>query len=145
VTEGERVTLTPLDAFGLPVCHFIKADLEGMEGEFLEGAKETIAKCRPVLYMEADGAQKTQAIRTLFEWGYRSFWHVAPLFNLVNFAGNNRHVFLYEGGSDISSVNMLCVPGEAQCNIKGLTEIRSPDEDGMALHNECRMKEAAVG
>jgi FkbM family methyltransferase len=43
-TEGESVELMKLDRIQFNKCDFIKVDIEGMEAEFLEGAKETIAQ-----------------------------------------------------------------------------------------------------
>lgn len=54
---------------------FIKADLEGHEGPFLEGATRTIAAFRPVVQIEACGvASNEPALRTwLDEHGYRLY------------------------------------------------------------------------
>ena len=150
ITEGEQVTLAPLDALELSACHFIKADLEGMEAEFLDGARGTITKHRPILYIEGDGAEAKQSIEMLFEWGYKCFWHIAPLFNQDNFAGQELHVFMQGKDCDISSVNILCLPRESKITTTGFLEIISPDEDGMRMYNELRIrrrkeKEAAVG
>jgi len=41
-----------LDTLQLPRVDFIKIDIEGMELEALEGARETIARCRPILLIE---------------------------------------------------------------------------------------------
>ena len=43
----------PLDALKLPRVDLIKIDIGGMELEALEGAQETIARCRPVLLVES--------------------------------------------------------------------------------------------
>lgn len=141
VTEGEDCVIVPLDAGDHRALHFIKADVEGMEGEFLEGAKKTIAKHRPAIYMEADGAQKVQAMMLLLAWEYRLYWHVASLFNPENFAGNRTHRFMMNG-SERCSINVICLPREAEQSVQ-LTEVTSPYEDGMTVHND--MRRAAVG
>ena len=50
-SSGE-VHALPLDAMNFPSCGLIKLDLEGAEGLALLGARETIAKFRPVLIVE---------------------------------------------------------------------------------------------
>ena len=52
-----------LDELNLPRVDFIKLDIEGMEMEGLEGARQTIDRSLPILLIErikADGTQLTQ-------------------------------------------------------------------------------------
>lgn len=49
---AEFVRLTTLDALALKQADVIKIDVEGMEMAVLAGARETIARCRPVLFIE---------------------------------------------------------------------------------------------
>jgi hypothetical protein len=52
-----------IDEINLPRVDFIKLDIEGMEMEALEGARQTIDRSVPILLIErikADGAQLTQ-------------------------------------------------------------------------------------
>ena len=41
-----------IDALNLPRLDFLKLDIEGMEPKALRGARETIARCKPVLQIE---------------------------------------------------------------------------------------------
>ena len=41
-----------LDSFKLPRLDFVKLDVEGYECQILQGAKETITKCRPWMWVE---------------------------------------------------------------------------------------------
>ena len=103
--KGEPVPVTVLDALPLAACHLIKIDVEGMEGAVIEGAKETIGKFRPVLYVENDRKEKSKAlIEQLMAADYRLFLHRPPLFNPDNFFGNTEDVF--EG---MGSFNMICI------------------------------------
>ena len=103
---GEIVQVTPLDSLNLPRCDLIKIDVQGMEGEVLNGARATIARCQPLLYIENDIREKSPAlIGALLALGYRLYWHLPYLFDPNNFFGNSENVF------DITaSVNMLALP-----------------------------------
>lgn len=48
----EFVPLTKLDRLRMPKVDLIKIDAEGMEVQVLDGASETLARCRPVAYVE---------------------------------------------------------------------------------------------
>lgn len=105
VTEGEAVPLGKLDDFQLDRVDFIKLDVEGFESQVLEGAAETIERCRPVMYVENDREEKSaELIQRLFDMGYRLWWHAPPLFSPENFKANPENVF-----PRICSVNMLAM------------------------------------
>jgi hypothetical protein len=97
-----------IDSLGLGTCHLIKVDVDGQELEILQGAEETIARCRPIIYVEND---KPEEYPDLMPWldrhGYRMYQHYAPLFNPHNFRSNPVNVF---GG--IVSAMILAVPTE---------------------------------
>jgi FkbM family methyltransferase len=121
---GEPVKIVTLDSLGLTRCHFIKIDVEGMEGNVLRGARETITRHWPLLYVENDRQDKSAAlIALLFELGYRLYWDIRPMFNPANFAGIGENVFGLG-----ASFNMLCVPRSAGAAITGFREIMSPDD-----------------
>ena len=52
---SEKVVLKTLDSFHLDNISFIKVDVENYEEAFLDGAKETIARCKPVMLIEILG------------------------------------------------------------------------------------------
>jgi FkbM family methyltransferase len=122
--DGERVALRRLDALALPGCHFLKVDVEGMEADVLRGAANTIARHRPIIYVENDRIDRSSDLVSLIlEQGYRPYWHTPPLFNPDNFAGDAENVF-----PGIVSVNMLCVPSESRREPEGLHLVRSPTD-----------------
>ncbi len=122
--KGARVRVARLDDFGLGACHFLKIDVEGMEGEVIAGAAETIRAFRPVLYVENDRREKSASlIAQLFGLGYRLYWHLPPLFNPDNFLANPENVF-----GRIVSVNMLCLPEERPRKMANFRAIESPDD-----------------
>lgn len=117
--RGIKVRIRPLDALGLPSCGLVKIDVEGFEPQVLRGARQTIARCRPILYVENDrAAQQQEVISLIAEMDYRLFWHLTPLFVPENFKGERTNVF-----PGVVSVNMLCMPRDRNIEIRGLPEI----------------------
>jgi FkbM family methyltransferase len=112
----ERVRIVTIDSLRLPRCDFIKVDVEGFECQVLRGARETVGRTRPLLYVENDRvARSGELLRLLAELGYACHPHAPPLFNPANFFGNPDNVF---GGT--VSHNLLCVPRErAGVNLAG--------------------------
>ena len=116
---GRPTQVVALDDLALPACDVLKIDVEGFEAAVLEGARQTIARCRPLLYVENDRAsQQAVLIALIGGMGYTQYWHVAPLFSRDNFTGANSDVF---NGS--VSLNMFCVPKESALAISGFERI----------------------
>ncbi|CAN7341770.1 FkbM family methyltransferase [Phenylobacterium sp. LjRoot219] len=119
---GVKVRVRPLDSLELPACGLIKIDVEGFEPQVLRGARQTIARCRPVLYVENDRKDQQQEVISLIaEMGYRLYWHVPMLFSPQNFKGVQENIF-----PGVASVNMLCLPSERKTTVQGLQQI-DPD------------------
>ena len=122
--SGEKVTIATIDSLKLSRCHLIKIDVEGMEIDVLSGAQNTIQRCRPILYLENDRAEKSAALITkVLAMGYRAWWHLVPLFNPNNHANNPDNIF-----AGTVSVNMLCQPAEFAFSVDDLREITDPAE-----------------
>ena len=122
--EGETVAIGVLDRANLPRCDFAKIDVEGFESEVLLGAADTIDRMRPILYVENDRKEKSQAlIQLLTEMRYRLWWHVAPFFNPENFSGETANPF-----GAMKSINMLCIPKEHDEGPQGLPEVTGPED-----------------
>lgn len=120
--QGDRIPVFPLDDLGLCACHFIKIDVEGMELDVLLGAQALIRACRPVLYVENDRQDKSAAlIRHLDALDYALYWHLPLLYNSQNFANNPENIF-----GNLGSHNMLCLPRELGCSLKGFPEVELP-------------------
>jgi FkbM family methyltransferase len=112
-TEGLLIRIETLDSFELPSCHLIKVDVEGMEAEALLGAAETITRCRPILYVENDRADKQQILIDLIEtFGYNQYWHVSYLGSIF---------------PNEASFNMLCIPKESAVVVDGFEKINPLD------------------
>lgn len=66
----QTVNMLSIDSFELPRVDLMKIDVEGMEVDVLEGAKETIARCKPMLTVEIIKTDKTAVTKFLTELGY---------------------------------------------------------------------------
>lgn len=120
---GEPVDVHRLDAIELPTVRLLKIDVEGMELAVIKGGAKTIGRDRPVIYCENDRRERSQALcEALFSFGYTLYWHLPPLFNPNNYAGEKTNVF-----PNIVSVNMLCLPNPED-NAFGLKLVANHDE-----------------
>jgi FkbM family methyltransferase len=120
--EGEPVHVLRLDDIMMNRgAKLIKIDVEGMEAEVLHGAAHLIASSRPVLYLENDRVEKSDAlISLLWQLSYRTYWHVPLLFNPDNFFHNPEDIY-----GTVRSCNMLCIPRESARVAQGFPEITS--------------------
>jgi len=99
---------------------FIKIDVEGMEGDVVNGATKLINKFRPFMYIENDKEDRYQDLILLVQsLGYSVYWHVPRMFNPDNYAGNNEDI-------KIVSFNMICVPNECS-PLPGCKKITNPN------------------
>lgn len=120
-----KVEVRTLDSFNLSRVDFLKIDVEGMEKMVLDGAKETIQRCRPIMYIENDREEKSaELISTLFGLGYKAWWHLPLFFNIDNFFKNTVNIFP-EG---LVSVNMICIPQEIEANITTMDPVISSSD-----------------
>lgn len=104
-TRGVSVPVVAVDDLELSACHFIKMDIEGMEREAILGSQRTIARFKPILYVENDRDDRSEAlIQTLHGLDYAMYWHMPAMFNPQNFFGNTNNVF-----PGIVSKNMICI------------------------------------
>jgi len=121
-TQGFRVDVVPLDDV-LRVVHFIKADVEGMEGAVLHGAARLLRECRPVLYVENNPSPAMpELIAQIHALDYDLWWHYAPHFNAENYG---RMPVDHEPG--VISFNMLGLPKGSPIKVNGLTKIPEGD------------------
>jgi FkbM family methyltransferase len=108
--QGIKVRVRPLDNLDLSACGLLKV---------LRGARRTVERCRPVIYIENDrSAQQQEVISLVAEMGYRLYWHTPPLFDPRNFNSVQENIF-----GRVMSVNMLCIPNERGTQVQGLRQI----------------------
>jgi len=74
--SNERATAIrtlSLDSLALERIDLVKIDIEGMELEAIEGAGESLARCRPILIVEAIKSDKARLREIIESYGYRIF------------------------------------------------------------------------
>jgi FkbM family methyltransferase len=121
-TDGESVPVITIDSLELPQCQFLKVDVEGMELSVLKGARQTIERHRPILYVENDRPERSPPlIEFLLALGYRLHWHLPMLYSPENFYQNPVNEF-----RGTISENMLGVHGSVSSDITGLIKIETP-------------------
>ena len=91
---GEEVSITTLDACSLDRLDFLKIDVEGMELEVLNGAKQTVERFRPVIFAECNSLEANSPI---IEWSrdenYKIYGVLSLAFNPQNYARNTLNIF----------------------------------------------------
>jgi FkbM family methyltransferase len=122
--DGEAVAVRTIDQLCLDRLAFVKIDVEGEELHVLDGARATVARCRPALYLENDRREKSpELISAIRDMGYRLWWHLPPLWNPANFRAATDNPF----GNTIS-VNMLCLPAERQIEVRDMRQVAGPED-----------------
>ena len=115
-SPGARVRVVNLDSLRLPSLDLLKVDVEGFEPAVIRGARETIARCRPNIYIENDRPQhQGDLIKLIAGMGYTLYWHAPALAPAEVFGGR---LFL--------SLNMVCFPNESGADVQGAQPI-DPD------------------
>jgi putative sugar O-methyltransferase len=120
---GDSVPLVQLDGFQLDRVDFIRLHAEGFGPNVVEGAANTIERCRPIIYVESERPENfPELIQRLFDLSYRLWWHTSPFVSPGNFKGNQENVF-----HELVSVNILAIPFDMR-PIEGLQPILTPDD-----------------
>jgi FkbM family methyltransferase len=125
-TCGNRVQVIRVDDLirhNRPV-RFMKIDVEGMEEKVLRGARQTIERDKPFLYIENDREEQSKSLLRLIQsMGYRVWDHKPPFWNPENHARKKRNIF-----PDLVSANIFCHPREIETPFDPATFCMSPLE-----------------
>jgi FkbM family methyltransferase len=133
INEGEfDVASVTIDSLELPRCKLIKIDVDGHELQVLNGAVETIKRCRPVIYIENEIDDKREAMVAWFiDHGYRCFWHRPYMFNIDNWRGDKKNIF-----GALISIMSICIPDEEGYAIQHLEEVADYRNDDLLFDRE---------
>lgn len=102
-----KVEVKTIDSFNFTDVGLMKIDVEGFEENALRGAAETIARCRPALYIEDDRKDKSPALHAFLDsLGYTITPHTPALFRARNYFGKTELVW----DKNYVSRNILCLP-----------------------------------
>jgi FkbM family methyltransferase len=125
-TAGEEVVVIDIDSLQLHFCNLIKIDVEGMETLVLNGARSTIERFRPVLFVENNTLERSrEIIETVHSLGYRAYWHLANYYNSGNYFGNDVNIF----AGFRPEANLLCIHDSLDANINGLRAVAGLDDN----------------
>jgi len=119
-SDGLKVAQEKADEFlNLKRFDFFKIDVEGMEQGVIEGASKLIEMFKPILYVENDRLEKSDAlIQTITKLGYKIYKHNPYLYNPNNFEKNKNNIF-----GNIVSKNILCIHKDSKIKVEGFEAI----------------------
>ena len=109
---SDSVPVVTIDSFGWysesSTCpRLMKLDVEGVELKVLEGARETIRACKPVLHVENNHGENSKA---LIDWlnaeGYSLYFEVDVFQQPLSYSGR----YFSTAASVPLSINLLAVP-----------------------------------
>ena len=122
---GELVQVVRIDDLAPPRCDLIKIDVEGMECDVLEGARESIARHHPALFVETNLVDHSaDIIRAIDSLGYDAYWQIGAYYNPGNFFGNPTNVF-----EDVQpEANLLGVHRSRSIDVTG-EKVAGPDDN----------------
>jgi FkbM family methyltransferase len=121
----ELVPIMTLDGLALDRLRLLKIDVEGMEENVLQGGQETIARLRPILYVENDREDRSASlIRRILGMDYRLWWHLPMHYTPNNFRGVEEDIF-----PGVASINMIGVAREQPVDDTGFHPILDDTSD----------------
>lgn len=122
---SESVDCITVDSLRLARCDVIKVDVEGFEAKVIMGAKDTLKRLRPVLFIENNRPELSPWIYASLGGDYLPFWHIAPYYSSKNFFANATNVF----ERFVPEANVLCLHRDDP-RIKGvkLAPVKGPDD-----------------
>jgi len=109
--NGLDTDMVTIDSFAADMSPtVIKIDVEGMEADVVRGARETIERCGPILYIENNGDDSEAITPALDEIGYRAYWSIGPFFHPMNAFKNPTNIW----GNKLQKLaaNLIAVPND---------------------------------
>lgn len=113
-TPTQQVPVVTIDSLELRACHFIKADVEGMEPMVFRGARETIMKFRPTIWTEclADRNTRDDLVAIFSDCKYRTWRVITNLYSEQNTRLCRHNMFTVMGEGNMQDHNVLALPEE---------------------------------
>jgi len=134
---GDPVKVIALDDLSLPKCRLIKIDVEGGEAAVLLGAQQTIARCRPVLFVENNSVGNAANLNAMIlGQNYACYWFFCPYFNPDNHFHHSSNLF----ESNAPEANLICVPKEQAVHIS-LEPLLHADDNYVAAYDRIRLRQ----
>ncbi|HUP07670.1 MAG TPA: FkbM family methyltransferase [Caldimonas sp.] len=105
--QGADIDIVTIDSFGFEWIDLIMLDVEGSEEAALRGARATIDRCRPLLYVEIDKEDRREPLLHYIrdELKYEILFHLPYVYNPDNVLKNPENHF-----PDQRSIMCLAVP-----------------------------------
>lgn len=101
------VDVVTIDDYRYDNVGFIKLDVEGWELEALKGMVDTLARCRPIMYIEDDRQEKSKELRKfILSLGYNIEEHNPTLYRAKNFFNCSKSCWEH----NYVSKNIICTP-----------------------------------
>ena len=120
---GEPVPVYRLDKLPNMEMGLLTIDVEGMELDVLRGAEETIERCRPIIFFEADRKLKNPDV---FAWlrahKYNLHWYRTPLYNVNNWRKDPENVYMIDGAI-VCAHNVVATPKERTIKLEGFLPV----------------------
>ncbi len=123
---GETVAVVTIDGMAPDACRLIKIDVEGMETAVLDGAAQTIASHRPIIFVENNTIDESPGILgKIAALGYRAWWVISNYYNPDNHFAEAKNIF-----SGIEpAADLFCLPNEMGAEIGGLEPVLGPQDN----------------
>lgn len=128
-SAGDKVPMITVDSLKLVRCNLLKIDVEGMERKVLLGARETIRRTRPLMFVENNTPENSEAlIILLMEMDYKCWWFFSEYKNREDIQGRP-----FKPGEGFKpDFNLLCIPAEVNMNVSGFQPVLGPQDTGAA-------------
>lgn len=113
---GDQISMVTVDSLELPSLRLLTVDVDGTGMDMVQGAKKTIIRCRPALYLQANGPEQARhLIDQVTDLGYRLWWHPC---------GTDRKDPVLPGhdreSGNTAPMNLLALPAENRPVVIGL-------------------------
>ena len=120
LVDKGNILQTKLDNItGFPNVDFIKIDVEVMEYNVLQGAKNTIAYYRPHMLIEMQDSNMNPFVFDLLaSMSYNMYWAPCATYNAQNYNHNSENVF----GKQHGVLNWLCTPQPIDTKLTPVTD-----------------------